>query len=171
MALEKKLTDGGGKAMQRTGDTEDRSLPYRSFRREVCKKGSKKETPYTCDIDQVEYIISKDQVYPVALIDITRYDQDEYAGKPESWSKYRAAVLDRYFFRDNQGNFMRTIANMLKIPAYLVLFRKDVQSFWVFEMTRKDADWVRMDQEEYMNFLKKLRTDAFQKLQEEATTI
>ena len=165
MALEKKLTENGTKARQRE-DTEDRSLPYRDWRRTAgsTKVGARRSTCYTTDVDQVEFVIVKNEVHPVAVIDITRFDDDEYTKKPESWAKYRQAVLDRYFFRDSQGQFMRCVANKMGVPAYLVLFRKDVKSFWVFEMTKNDADWIHMSDEEYYEFLKKLKTDALARI-------
>lgn len=165
MALEKKMTESGTKARQRD-DTEDRSLPYRDYRRVAgaTKQGSRRSTCYVTDVDQVEFVMVKDEVHIVAIIDITRYDDDEYSKKPESWAKYRQAVLDRYFFRDAQGQFMRAVATKLGVPAYLVLFRKDAKSFWIFEMTKKDADWVHMSDEEYYEFLKKLKSDALARI-------
>ena len=166
MALQKKKTSTGAKARQRDDD-EDRSLVYRDWRREVVGKGKKRSTCYTCDLDQVEYVIVKQEIHPVAIIELTRYDQDEYAGSSQSWAKYRSAVLDRYFFRDSQGRFVKKMAELIGVPAYLVLFRKDVESFWIFDMCCKDALWVKKDADEYREWLCEMKTKAIERIKSE----
>lgn len=165
MALQKKKTEAGTKAYQRT-DTEDRSLVYRNFRRETVKKGSRRSTCYTSDLDQIEYVIVKDEIHPVAILELTRYDFDEYDGPPQRWAKYRSAVLERYFYRDAQGKFVQTMAKKIGVPAYIVLFRNDVKSFWLFDVCDPKALWIHKDEDEYKNWLQDLKTDFINKLKE-----
>ena len=158
----KKKTEGGVKARQRD-DKEDRSLLYRDWRRETVKKGEKKRTCYTSDIDQVEYMIVKGETIPVAILELTRYDFDESDRPSQSWAKYLSSILDRYFFRDNQGRFVKTIAGKLGIPAYIILFRHDLAKFWVFDMCDAKALWVHKDQDEYRDWLAHLKVKALEK--------
>lgn len=161
--LEKKTTASGAKAYQRE-DKEDRTLLYRNWRREVVSKGSRRSTCYTSDLDQIEYVIINDEVHPVAIFELTRYDDDENNFKEQSWAKYRSAILDRFFYRDAQGKFVRKMASLLGIPAFIVLFRKDLESFWTFEMTDNMATWKHKTPEEYRDWLAHLKTTTTEKI-------
>lgn len=165
----KKKTVAGDKAYQRD-DKEDRSLGYRLFRRELgksLKDGRYRKTPYTSDIDQVEFIFHDKKPIPVAVLEITRYDFDEYDGPAHSWAKYRQAILDRYFLRDSQGQFIQMISNKLGCEAWIVLFRHDLKAFWLFDVMHKDANWIRKTDEEYQEWLVDLRTKNMEKLDNE----
>ena len=163
----KKKTVDGAKALQRS-DTEDRSLIYRDWRRETGKtekSGVRRKTPYVTDLDQVEFIFVDNKPVPVAILEITRYDFDEYDGHNSSWAKYRSAILDRYFIRDSQGKFIQTIATILNCEAWIVLFRNDLESFWLFDLMHRDALWVKKNSDEYKEWLANLRTKALAKLE------
>jgi len=159
MTLEKKKTASGAKARQRP-DTEDRSLVYRDWRREVVGKGKGRSTCYTSDIDQIEYVIVNNQVVPTVLLELTRYDFDEYDGPSQNWEKYLAAILDRYFLRDAQGIFVKAVSQKMDIPAFIVLFRNDMESFWLFDVNDKDALWVHKSPDEYKEWLCEFKTKA-----------
>jgi len=162
----KKKTKEGTKARQRE-DKEDRSLAYRDYRRMVgtsYKDGRKRKTAYVSDIDQIEYIFVDDKPVPIALFEITRYDFDEYDLQSHSWAKYRTSILDRYFSRDSQGKFIVTIAKLLNCNAYIILFRYDVQSFWIFDLMNKNAFWLHKNADEYKEWLAELRTSALEKM-------
>jgi hypothetical protein len=162
----KKKTEAGTKARQRN-DTEDRSLIYRDWRREVGKtekNGRFRKTGYTSDLDQVEYIFYKNEVHPIAIFELTRYDFDEYDGANHSWAKYRSSILDRYFLRDAQGKFIQTVARKMELPAFIILFRNDLEAFWIFDLMHRDAVWERKDAEQYKEWLADLRTQALEKL-------
>lgn len=150
-------TESGTKARQRD-DTEDRSLVYRDWRRESVGKGKKRSTCYTSDLDQVEYVIHKDEVYPVAIIELTRYDMEETDMAPHSWAKYRQSILDRYFIRDAQGKFIKKLSNLIGVPAYIVLFQKNLTSFWLFDVNDTQALWIHKTPEEYREWLASLKT-------------
>ena len=165
----KKTTAAGTKARQRD-DKEDRSILYRDFRREVGKtekNGRFRKTAYTSDLDQVEYLFIKDQPIPIAVFEITRYDFDEYAGPNHSWAKYRSAILDRYFLRDAQGKFIQAIAKKLECEAWIVLFRNDLESFWLFDLMHQDALWIHKDANEYKEWLVSMRERALEKIKNE----
>lgn len=167
----KKTTADGSKAYQRGADKEDRSLIYRNWRREVGKtekNGRYRKTCYTSDLDQIEYVFHKDVPYPVAVFELTRYDHDEYDGPAHSWAKYRQSILDRFFLRDAQGKFVIKIAELLGCDAYIILFRKDLEAFWIFDMTHRDAQWVRKDADEYKLWLTELRDKKMESLKENA---
>lgn len=162
----KKKTCIGTKARQRTDD-EDRSLIYRDFRRLVGnqeKDNRIRKTAYTTDLDQVEYIFINGIPIPIAILEITRYDFDEYEGNIYSWIKYRTSILNRYFLRDAQGKVIQALAAALKCRAFIVLFRKDLGSFWIFDMIDKNADWIHKDQNEYKQWLIELREQALKVL-------
>ena len=150
-------TESGTKARQRS-DTEDRSLVYRDWRREAVAKGKKRDTCYTSDLDQVEYVIHKGEVFPVAILELTRYDMEETDMAAHSWAKYRQAVLERYFVRDAQGKFIQKISSLLQVPAYIVLFQKNLTSFWLFDVNDQKALWIHKTPEEYKAWLIEIKT-------------
>ena len=158
MALKKELTEKGTKARQRK-DREDRSLIYRDWRREAVSRGQRRQTCYTCDLDQIEYVFIKDEPHPVAILELTRYDHDEHDGTSQQWARYKAAVLDRYFFRDSQGRFVKAVAKGLGIPAYIILFRKDLKSFNIFDMVDPKANWIHKNDDEYRRWLCDLKSN------------
>lgn len=167
----KKLTKDGTKARQRE-DKEDRSLMYRDWRREVGKTekdGRFRKTSYTTDLDQIEYVFVKDVPIPVAILELTRYDFDEYEGTNHGWAKYRSSILDRYFIRDAQGRVIKELARLLNCEAWIVLFRHDLEAFWLFDLWHKDATWVRKTPEEYKQWLADLRTRKLETLKNECS--
>ncbi len=166
MALKKKLTASGAKARQRS-DNEDRTLAYRDWRREVVGRGHRRSTCYTSDLDQIEYIIVDNIPIPVAILELTRYDHDEHDGQSQSWAKYKSAILDRYFFRDAQGRFVKVMAERMGVPAFIVLFRKDLGSFYLFDMIDPHVNWVHMEPDEYKEWLCQLKSDATIKIKRE----
>lgn len=166
----KKLTADGTKARQRD-DKEDRSIIYRDFRREVGKtekNGRFRKTAYTSDLDQVEYLFVKGEPIPIAIFEITRYDFDEYDGPNSSWAKYRSSILDRYFIRDAQGKFIQAIAEKLDCEAWIVLFRNDLESFWLFDLMHRDALWIHKDADQYKVWLADMRSRALLKIESKA---
>ena len=155
----KKKTKFGTKARQRD-DKEDRTIVYRDFRRDVgktIKDGRKRNTCYVSDLDQIEYIFVDNVPIPVAVLEITRYDFDENKLAPHSWAKYRTSILNRYFTRDAQGKFIVNIAKNLNCLAYIVLFRCDVESFWVFDLLNNNHFWKHFSKDEYIEWLVTLR--------------
>lgn len=162
----KKLTEAGTKAYQRK-DREDRSLDYRMRRRELGKtekNGRLRKTPYTSDIDQVEYIFYKNEIYPVAILELTRYDFDEYDKPAPSWAKYRSSIITRYFTRDSQGRFCQKMAELLQCGAYIVLFRNDLKSYWIFDMLDQRGIWEHKTPEEYSKWLADLKENKIEEL-------
>jgi len=155
----KLLTADGSKALQRL-DTEDRTTGYRLWRREIgktVKDGRKRRTPYTSDLDQIEYIFVDDVPVPVGILELTRFDMDENDMPSTSWMKYRNSVWERFFLRDAQGRFITMIAKALNCQAWIVLFRHDLQSFWLFNMLDQEASWIHKDASTYQDWLVELR--------------
>lgn len=162
----KKTTKIGTKARQRD-DKEDRSIAYRDFRREVGKvekNGRLRKTAYTSDLDQIEYVFLNNKPIPIAIFEITRYDFDEYDGPNHAWLRYRSAIIDRYFKRDAQGKFIQTIAEKLDCEAWIVLFRFDLESFWLFDLMHRDALWIHKSADEYKQWLADMKERALKKL-------
>ena len=158
----KKLTEDGGKAKQRVDD-EDRSQSYRLWRREIGKKiknGRRRASPYAIDIDQLEHIYIDDKPIPVALLEITRYDFDEKDAGVGGWSKYRQSILNRYFTRDAQASIVSMVSDKLECPAYIVLFRHDLKSFWLFDIKCgiESSTWFHLTEQEYVDWLVALKT-------------
>jgi len=164
----KMLKDGGGKAYQRD-DREDRTLDYRLLRREFgkSKTGRFRDTPYTSDVDQVEYIFHKNEIHIVAMLELTRYDMDEGSLPPPSWVRYRSSLLTRYFNRDAQGKFCLKMSSLVGCPVWIVLFRKDLEAFWIFDITKNNSTWERKTQKEYSDWLSELKTNKLNELKEQ----
>ena len=89
--LQKKLNTSGQKAYQRS-DREDRTLPYRDWRRTVTLNG------FCLDIDRIKFTLVDGEPMPVAITELTRTAREEVPG-----AGYLTAITDRYFGRDIQG--------------------------------------------------------------------
>jgi hypothetical protein len=140
--LAKLLNTQGQKAYQRA-DREDRSLPYRDWVRTIDADG------FFIDIDFIKWRCINGELTPVAITDITRCDSEE-AGQP-----YLDAITSRVFVRDRQGDVLRRLGELLKIPVYLVLFQKEIKWFWVYSF--QSNRWKRFLPGEWATFLKEIK--------------
>lgn len=131
-----KATNQHGKAYQRS-DREDRSLPFRDWLRGVNtgKQG------YFMDLDLVKFRKTEEGWRPVALIDVTRCDHEE-AGQG-----YLDSIEGRLFERDSQGEILTDTAKALGIPAYFVVFQKDMGWFWVLSLPSRQ--WKKYTEPEW----------------------
>jgi hypothetical protein len=143
-----KRTATGAKAHQRD-DREDRTIAYRIWRRGV--EGS----PYTSDVDQVEWIFVDGRVVPVAVLELTRIDHERIG------PAYLQAILDRYD-RQGQGMFARHVGRALQCNAYIVAYRYDLSTYHLYNLTQ-NRGWVTMTQEEYSIWLQQHRDRAVQR--------
>jgi hypothetical protein len=139
--LQKAYNASGQKAYQRT-DTEDRSLIYRNWLRTVPTDG------YFLDIDFVKFKMVNGTPTPVAITDLTRCDSDDVG------QKYLDAIINRFFVRDRQGYFLKSIGKALNIPVYLVLFPKSMK--WVQVFSFQKEQWKKFTPEEWAAYLKAL---------------
>lgn len=141
----KQLAASGAKAHQRK-DREDRTLGYKNWHRSLGPG------LYVIDVDQVEYRIDRDgNVNIIALLELTRMDGN---GSPSK--SYLDSILQRFWARDAQARIITSIAEMLKVKAWIVLFREDLRQFslynisdnrgWYENLTAaKYAEWLRQD--------------------------
>lgn len=146
---------------------EDRSCDYRDYRRSIAIGGDRHSTAYTSDIDQIEYIIIDDEVYPVALLELTRYDFDEKTRHIQRWNAYKKAIVNRYFSRDAQGKFITKISSLMDIPAFIVLYRNDLESFWLFNLNNPDGGWSHKNKSGYEIWLSELKKYTIRKVRNE----
>jgi len=140
--LPKLMNENGQKAFQRVGDKEDRSLPYRDWLRTVECGG------FFMDIDFLKWKKVDGELKPVAITELTRCD-NETAGPG-----YLVAIVQRYFYRDRQGQIIEKLASLLNVPAYLVLFQKDMKWVWILDF--KDRSWKEYKPEEWAEVVKNL---------------
>jgi len=141
MALPKKYNTNGQKAYQRE-DREDRSLIYRDWLRTVPVDG------WFLDIDFIKFKKVEGEIKPVAITELTRCD------KPQIGQGYLDAIIDRFFVRDSQGKTIQNVADKLGVPAYLVLFNKEMKWIWVFSFQKKE--WREFTPQTWAEYLKKL---------------
>jgi hypothetical protein len=107
-----------------------------------------------CDIDQLEYRYDGEGwPEPVAVLEVTRYDG---AGEPPRG--YFEAILDRYVRRDGQAKAIKVFASMLGCKAFIVLYRRDVSRFWLYNLSDNSGVWQGMSSDGYLDFLKRLPT-------------
>lgn len=139
--LQKLYNASGQKAHQRN-DNEDRSLIYRDWLRTQQTDG------YFLDIDFIKFKIIDGEFTPVAITDLTRCDGDEIG------QKYLDAIIHRFFVRDRQGYFLKSIGKLLNVPVYLVLFNKNMT--WVQVFSFQKEQWKRFEIDEWAEYLKNL---------------
>jgi hypothetical protein len=136
--MEKKYNSSGQKAYQRD-DKEDRSLVYRNWLRTIPSNG------FFLDIDLVKWRYVDGVPVPVAITELTRCDS-ETAGQ-----SYLDAIINRWYVRDKQGVMIEKAAELMGVPAFLVLFQKDMKWTWVFSLQTKE--WKYYPAEEWAEFL------------------
>ena len=136
-----KRTAAGAKAHQRD-DKEDRTIAYRIWRREV--GGS----PYTSDVDQVEWVVVDGEVVPAAVLELTRIDHERIG------PAYLQAILDRYNTQ-GQGMFARHVGRRLRCDAYIVAYKHDLTTYHLYNLSQ-ERGWVEMSQERYTTWLQQL---------------
>jgi hypothetical protein len=136
-----KRTAAGAKAYQRD-DREDRTIAYRIWRREV------ERSPYTSDVDQVEWVVVDGEVVPAAVLELTRIDHERIG------PAYLQAILDRYNTQ-GQGMFARHVGRRLRCDAYIVAYKHDLTTYHLYNLSQ-ERGWVEMSKERYTAWLQHL---------------
>ena len=122
---------------------ENRALGYSNWHRTLDK------SLYALDVDFIEWRRRNGNIVPVALIEITRVDNNVFVGKT-----YLDNIVKRY---DDgiQGLCSLKVSRALGIKAYIVLFRENLNEFWLYNLSEKRG-WTKLSQREYVGFLKSL---------------
>ena len=141
--MEKKLTDSGAKAYQRS-DTENRVQQYSDWHRTLNR------SLLMLDVDFIEWRFRNGNLVPVGVMEITRVDSGKIVG-----IGYLGAIVQRYEERDIQARAIRYVANALKTKAFIILFREGCTEFWVYDLTEKRG-WSYFTLDEYVSFLESL---------------
>jgi len=138
------VTATGIKALQRA-DQDDRCMAYREMRR-----GLAKETPFTSDADQIEWVMDGGNLIPVAVLELTQRLQYEgghdYGAEPPP--SYFERIIHRYEIEGIQARMARELASLLGCRAYLVVFNDDASIFWVRNLT-KSTPFIRINRDGY----------------------
>jgi hypothetical protein len=140
--LQKVYNSHSQKARQRFSD-EDRSLQYKDWLRTVETNG------YFLDIDLVKFRFKDGNVVPIVITELTRCDSETPVGQG-----YLDAIINRYFFRDMQGKTIQTLSDMLQVPAYLVVFAKNMT--WLYVYSFRAQQWKLFTPDEWQEFLRTL---------------
>jgi hypothetical protein len=152
---DRRTSDHGTKGWQREdepcpecGCVEDRSQIYREWRTKVGWDDDK-----TLDVDQIEWrILPNGRVRPVAVLEITRRDWDE--GLPlDPPQSYLEDVLKR-FKSDLQSMTTWIVAEALGVGAFLVVFKKELDGFYVYDLLRDRGFNRKLSPQEYVTWLK-----------------
>ncbi len=140
--MEKKLTDSGAKAYQRDDENEEdsRAKVYMDWHRDLDSE------LLMADVDSIEWRYKQGKLTPVAVIELTRID--EPLKYPDNYLK---SILERFEKRDMQGKAVRIVAAALNVPAYITLFQKDLDKFWVYSLQK--LQWREFNKTEYIKFL------------------
>lgn len=141
--LTKTYNQNGQKAHQRA-DNEDRTLVYRNWLRDQDTDG------VWFDLDLIKAKKVDGKIVPVAITELTRTDSETVS------QKYLDAIIDRWFNRDHQAELIQSMATLLNVPAYLVLFPPSVSWFQVYSFSKKQ--WKEFTPQAWASFLKNLTT-------------
>ena len=141
-------------------DKEDRTIAYRDKRRDY-------PFGYTQDVDQLEYSFFGDEIIFVAALELTRVDYNQkYPDGPTP--RYFEKILER-FHHDAQAKFSREVARKLEIESYIVAFYEDLETFWVYNLS-KDVGWKSWTKDQYFNWLENKHCEAINKKIQEASS-
>lgn len=139
--IEKKINSNGQKAYQRE-DIEDRTIVYKKWLRTIDTGG------FFIDLDMVKFKNAGSQIVPCAITELTRCDYDTVN------PAYLQGINKRIFERDIQGKLIQTVASILKVPAYLVLFHKNME--WLYVLSFQTKAWRKFTKEEWAKFVRRL---------------
>ena len=142
MALPKQYLPTGGKAFQRGNDTEDRTIVYKNWLRTIDANG------FFIDLDMIKFKNADGKIVPCAITELTRCDYDTIN------PAYLQGISKRIFERDSQGKIIETMASLLGVPAYLVLFHKNLD--WLYILSFRQKKWKKFTKEEWAEFLRRL---------------
>jgi len=137
--MEKKRTHTGAKAVQ-LSQKEDRTWRYRTKLRETPSCGL-----YCWDVDLVHVVFIDDKPVPVLITELTKAEP----GKVIT-TRYRNAVLKRWYERDAQARFTNMVAKLLGVRAYLVLFTDELQDVHIYSFGAER--WLKFTWQEHVNF-------------------
>jgi len=102
---------------------------------------------YVNDIDQVEWKVIDGEKRIVSILELTMIDGDRPV--PET---YLQAILDRFTKRDGQADIIRYIATKLKVDAYIVAYRYNLEDFWLYNLS-KNKGWKYFNKDEYRRWI------------------
>lgn len=124
--------------------TEDRSLPYRDWHRSAVGRYC-----YALDSDIIEWRKRDGILVPVAVTEVTRVNIGVYVNQ-----KYLDAIVRRYE-SGLQAKTARYLAEALQTKAWIVLFREDCKSFWLYPLS-DGGKWTRYNHDQMLAFLRGL---------------
>ncbi len=150
-SISRAVNEHGNKEQQRADD-EDRTKEYRQWHRTI--PAYKDHNLSVADVDYIEYTVIDDKgtLIPHAVIELTRLDGDN----PLLPQTYLDSVISRFVTRDKQHVLPRMVAEGLHVKAWLVLFRHNLQDFWVYNLTDETGWWDR-NEDGYIRWLHSLR--------------
>lgn len=141
---------------------QDREAPYKEWHRTL--PGGL----YCCNFDQVEYAKTPQGVRPVALIELTKTNND-FADLPQIWARVDP---DGTGSSKMQAEMMRWVGAQLRIPTFVTVFNDTGGNGYPTHFAVRDlmphratplipiADaWNMMDAELYEDLLRGLRRD------------
>lgn len=144
-------TAKGTKDKQRS-DNEDRCADYRKWR------WTFGDGNYVSDIDHIEWRVIEGEMVPVAIFELSRVDSD--SDVPQT---YLEAIIDRYTKRDAQSKFIKQVAASLEVYAYIVVFRADLEKFWVYNLSLS-CGWYAMNKTAYEKWIRGFKDKKVEKL-------
>ncbi len=141
--MEKRITDSGAKAYQRT-DTEWRIKPYSDWHRTLDR------SLLMVDIDFIEWRYRNGKLVAVGVMEVTRVDIGVNVTPG-----YLNAIIQRFENRDLQARIVRKVAAALATKAYIILFREDCSEFWFYNLTERRG-WMHYNPQQMEVALKRL---------------
>ena len=124
----------------------DRALPYRVWRWD-----NTIDRQWVMDIDQIEFTYlpdGDDEAIPIGIIETTYIDNDT---APPA---YLDKILERYA-NDAQGSIVKWVAKRIGCKAFIVLFTRHLETFYVYNLTN-DRGWWTLTEENYLRWLRSL---------------
>ena len=134
-------------------DRLNRTKLYDDWRMKLVKKykGTGK-FPYAQDIDLFEYTIVKDEIIPVAVIELSKAEDN--IRSPDA---YLTMVDEK---REQQMKVSTFVAKKMGIPAFYVQFEPDFKRLFVKFMHLRNPRWIETTPNKWEKFLIKLHMKA-----------
>lgn len=123
----KKLQSNGRKAWYMGDSVEDRTVPYKKY--EITRDID----GFCMDIDQIKWRYIGGKYVPFAIIELTSTGSDSRVSE-----SYLKAIEKRIWITDRQAVVIETLAKLLNVPAYWVLFPTDMSWIYAYSLQRKE---------------------------------
>lgn len=136
--------DSGVKAIQTDDAHLNKTFPFLTWHRTL------RRDAYSTDIDCIEYRFVDNKIVFKAIFELTKGGENLKYG-----DSYLSSILNRFEKKSAQGKVVRAVAELLNVPAYIVVYTDAMDKFWLYNLVTHDG-WFLYTIDELAAFIEQL---------------